>query len=339
MVAQIVHHTPYPIHPSVKDRLHPDYVAFYNKYLINQQPAHLQPIAVSRRGGSVVVCNSDPLPVGKSEDICIPRQESAGPEVSIRYFTPQGDPPGSGWPAVLYVHGGGWVFGDIDTENNVCTNMTVRSKCVVITTDYRLAPENPWPAAIHDTWEAFLWTVSQGAKLLNLDLGKMAVAGASAGANIAAVIVQNATLRPQPGVSICSQLLVVPITDNTANTYSNPTWKAFEFTAGLSAKKMLWYRQHYLPCQANWTHREASPLLASDEVFSRLPPANIIVGELDVLRHDGEEYARKLEANGVSAVVTVMEGMPHPFLAMDAVLDAGKRAITIMCEDLVRAFA
>ncbi|EXJ84524.1 triacylglycerol lipase [Capronia epimyces CBS 606.96] len=338
MVAEI-HHPPYPLHSSVKDRLHPDYVAFYNKYLLTQQPAHLQPLAISRRAGSVVVCHSDPLPVGKTEDLFISRRETPGPQLPIRCFTPPGEPPRSGWPVVLYFHGGGWVFGDLDTENNVCTNMAVRAKSVVITTDYRLAPEEPWPAAIHDSWEAFLWTTAQGQSLLNIDLSKMAVSGASAGANIAAVIAQKAALRPQPGVSMRSQVLVVPITDNTATPYSSPTWKAFEFTAGLPAKKMLWYRHHYLPNQADRSHQEASPLMASDEVFKQLPPAKILVGELDVLRHEGEEYGRKLKANGVPASVTVMEGMPHPFLAMDAVLEAGKKAITIMCDQLVRAFA
>lgn len=167
----------------------------------------------------------------------------------------------------------------------------------------------------------------------------MAVCGASAGANIAAVIVQNAALQPQPGVTIRSQVLVVPITDNTATPCSNASWKSFEFTAGLPAKKMLWYRHHYLPDQTDWSHREASPLLGPDEVFARLPPATILVGELDVLRHDGEEYGRKLNANGVPAEVMVMEGMPHPFLAMDAVLEAGKRAITMICDELLRVFA
>ncbi|KAL2438701.1 AB hydrolase superfamily protein [Exophiala dermatitidis] len=204
---------------------------------------------------------------------------------------------------------------------------------------HRLAPEEPWPAAIEDSWEAYLWTTSHGARMLNLDISKMAVSGASAGAKIAAVIAQKAALRPQPGATILSQLLAVPITDNTACPCSNPTWKAFEFTAGLSAQKMLWYRQHYLPNKADWSHPEASPLLAPDEVFQKLPPAVIILAELDVLKHEGMEYAKKLEANGVPVKVTVMESMPHPFLAMDGVLEAGRKAITIICDELTRAFA
>jgi acetyl esterase/lipase len=170
-------------------------------------------------------------------------------------------------------------------------------------------------------------------------LNKVAITGSSAGANIAAVVAQKAALRPQPGVSLRSQVLVVPVTDNTATPCSSPTWKTFEFTAHLPARKMLWYRRHYLPNPADWGNREASPLLATDEIFRLLPPTYIIVGELDVLRHDGEEYARRLKACGVATRVTVAEGMPHPFLAMDAVLEAGRTAITNICGELTRAFA
>ncbi|ETI21204.1 hypothetical protein G647_07548 [Cladophialophora carrionii CBS 160.54] len=342
MVAQLapVQSPPNPLHPSVQDRLHPEYVAFYNKYILHAQQVHLLPVEVARISGNVPPSHSKPLPVGKIHDLSLSRRETPGPEVPIRCFIPPGAPPRSGWPLVHYYHGGGWVFGDIDTENTVCTHICVRSRAVVITTDYRLAPEDPFPAAIHDAWESFLWsTSSQGQARLKLDLSRVAISGASAGANIAAVIAQKAVLRPQPGVSLRSQVLVVPVTDNTATPCSSPTWKAFEFTAHLPAKKMLWYRHHYLPNQADWSGREASPLLAPDDVFKLLPRSYIIVGELDVLRHDGEEYARKLTANGVPTELSIAEGMPHPFLAMDAVLEAGRTAITNICEELIRAFA
>src|SRR5262249_12490915 len=104
MVAQF-HQPPYPLHTSVRDRLHPDYVAFYNKHLINQQPVHCQPISVSRAAGNALPGPTEPLPVGSKHDILIPRQESCGPNVAIRCFIPPGLPPRSGWPMVLYFHG------------------------------------------------------------------------------------------------------------------------------------------------------------------------------------------------------------------------------------------
>lgn len=327
---------PYPLHESVKDKLHPEYVAFYNKYLINAQQVHYQPVAASRVGGKIIPGGSDPLPVGKTQDLAIQRQESEGPDVQIRCFTPEGNPPANGWPVMIYYHGGGWVLGNIATENAVCTNMCVRAKCVVITTDYRLAPENPWPAAVHDSWETVLWLFGQGKSLLSADVSKVAIGGSSAGGNLAAVMTNKALTRND--ISFRLQLLVVPVTDNTASVTSNPTYKSCENTAALPAEKMLWYRRHYLPNEADWSKPEASPIFYPEENFKHLPPAVVIVGGLDVLRHEGEEYARKLRDAGVKAEVNVMEGMPHPFLAMDAVLEAGARAITILCTSLASTF-
>jgi triacylglycerol lipase len=141
MVAQLapVQSPPYPLHHSVKNRLHPEYVAFYDKYILHAQPVYDLSIDVARISGGVPPSHSKPLPVGKTQDISIFRQETPGPNVPIRCFTPPGVPPRSGWPLVHFHHGGGWVFGDIDTENTVCTNICVRSRAVVITTDYRLA--------------------------------------------------------------------------------------------------------------------------------------------------------------------------------------------------------
>lgn len=210
----------------------------------------------------------------------------------------------------------------------------------------RLAPEHPYPAAVHDSWEALLWTVTKGAQVLNLNVSKLAIGGSSAGGNLAAVMTQKALLLRQQRPSFLSrdieflkQLLIVPVTDNTASVENNPTYKSSEHVPALPALKMLWFRNHYLPNRDTWVETEASPLLFPAERFADLPPAIVIVGQLDVLRHEGEEYARKLRDAGVEAKVEVMPGMPHPFLAMDAVLDEGKRAITILCDTLVEVFA
>jgi triacylglycerol lipase len=135
---RMVHRPSFPLHDSVKDRLDPEYVAYYNKYLSNQKPAHLLPLTLSRLGNNNVPNpTGEPLPVGNQQDISIPRQVSSGPEVRVRCFVPDGEPPSFGWPLVLYIHGGGWVFRDISTENTFCTHMCVRARAVVITTDYR----------------------------------------------------------------------------------------------------------------------------------------------------------------------------------------------------------
>ncbi|KAH7316991.1 esterase/lipase/thioesterase [Stachybotrys elegans] len=333
---------PYPLHDSVKDLLDPEYVEFYKKYLLDVPQVHYQPVAASRVGGRIIPGGTDPVPVGKTIDVKILRQESEGPAVPARVFVPPGSPPPSGWPIFLWYHGGGWVLGNIDTENSLCTNLCIRAGCIVVTTDYRLTPEHPFPAAVHDGWEAVLWVITGGAAKdaeSAIDLSRFSVGGSSAGANMAAVMTQKALGHPafagKPGFRF--QLLVVPVTDNTATTESSPTYRSYEHTAALPVEKMLWYRRHYLPNEADWSSPEASPLLVSDDVFAKLPPAFVAVAGLDVLRWEGEEYARRLQRAGVMAEVHVAEGVPHPFLVMDAVLKKGRDGVNLLCEKLAVA--
>jgi len=134
------------------------------------------------------------------------------------------------------------------------------------------------------------------------------------------------------------QLLNVPVTDNTASPHTNLSWRENEFSPALPAKKMLWFRRHYLPVEGTWGEEEASPLLYVDG-WERMPRALVVVGELDVLRSEGEAYAEKLRDAGVEVDLKVMKGMPHPFLAMDGVLQQGRGTITFMVEALKEVFA
>ncbi len=128
---------PYPLHESVKDKLDPEYVNFYNKYIINNQQVHYQPVEASRTSGTLIPGGGPLLSVGKTEDFVIKRKETDGEDVKIRCFTPEGQKPQNGWPVTIYYHGGGWVLGNINTENTVCTNMCSRVKAVIISVDYR----------------------------------------------------------------------------------------------------------------------------------------------------------------------------------------------------------
>ena len=119
------------------EKLHPDYVKFYNEHIFDKQQVHLQPVEASRTSGVLIPGGGPNIPVGKTEDFSFPRKATDGPEVVVRTFTPEGERPAEGWPLMLYFHGGGWVLGTIDTENPVCTNLCARAKCVVVTVDYR----------------------------------------------------------------------------------------------------------------------------------------------------------------------------------------------------------
>ncbi|KUJ12336.1 uncharacterized protein LY89DRAFT_688084 [Mollisia scopiformis] len=328
---------PYPLHASITSKLDPDYAAFYNTHLIDKQQVHLQPVSASRTSGVLIPGAGPKLPVGKTEDFLVPRTQTSGPDIPIRVFTPATKKPENGWPVMMYYHGGGWVLGNIDTENVVCTNLCKRANCVVITVDYRLAPENPYPAAVHDSWESLLWLQSTGSFLLSLDLSKAAIGGSSAGGNLAAIMCHKALSSPSLVPRFKAQLLIVPVTDNTALTTNNASWKENEFVPALPALKMLWYRNHYLPDEESWKEPEASPLLY-ESGWEEQPKALVVVGELDVLRTEGEEYAGKLRKAGVEVDLRIMKGMPHPFLAMDGVMRQGAETITAMVEMLVEVF-
>ena len=190
---------------------------------------------------------------------------------------------------------------------------------------------------MHDSWETLLWLRSTGFTQLSLNPKKVAIGGSSAGGNLAAVMCHKALSSPSLVPSFVMQLLIVPVTDNTASTSSTLSWRENEFSPALPAEKMSWYRRHYLPDERTWGEVEASPLLYSDG-WKRQPKALIVVGELDVLRSEGEAYAEKLRAAGVEVQLKVMKGMPHPFLAMDGVLQQGRDTITFMAEALKEAF-
>ncbi|KAH8684268.1 alpha/beta hydrolase fold-domain-containing protein [Tricladium varicosporioides] len=334
---------PYPLHPSILPKLDPTYRDFYNRHIIDKQQVHLQPVSASRTSGILIPGGGPQLPVGKKEDILIRRRETDGPDIPVRVFTPDGECPEDGWPLMVYYHGGGWVLGNIETENTVCSHLCNRARCVVLSVDYRLAPENPYPSAVHDSWEPLLWLVSTGFSRFQINPSKCAIGGSSAGGNLAAIMCHKALSCPSLVPQFLTQLLIVPVTDNTALTSNTPSWSENEFVPALPAAKMMWYRHHYLPDKSQWAEPEASPLLYGDNNgvegrWSKLPPALVVVGELDVLRDEGVKYAEKLEENGVKADLKVMKGMPHPFLAMDGVLVQGRKTIGFMVDGLREAF-
>ncbi|PQE30288.1 AB hydrolase superfamily protein [Rutstroemia sp. NJR-2017a WRK4] len=380
---------PYPLHPSILPHLDPVYHTFYNTHLINSQVVHHQPLSVSRSSAILLPGASDPVSVGEVRDLQIPQpcsskkineqeegEDKSGNEsrIPIRAFIPAAPTPKGGWPLCMYFHGGGWVLGGIDTENTVCSNLCKRGKVVVVTVDYRLAPEPPYPAALNDCQTALLHLLTHPA-LLPINPSLLALAGSSAGGNIAAVLSHRLT-----SLELCSdflgqnfpppklQLLIVPVMDNTAmpsefdsgksslsassssssisssssasssstpGTNSYPSWTQNQHTPALPAAKMLWFRQHYLPSPHTWSEPGASPLLHSSG-WENLPRTLVVVGGLDVLRDEGVKYAEKVGKEKCKLVE--WEGMPHPFLAMDGVLKQGAETISYMVEELRDVF-
>ncbi|KAI0052859.1 hypothetical protein FA95DRAFT_1482627 [Auriscalpium vulgare] len=322
----------HPLHPDILPRLDPEYAAFHNEHLVNRTHPHEIPWDPSIRNAPTVPGSSPPLKVGGIADYSLSK-------CKMRVFTPEGPAPVRGWPVFIFFHGGGWTLGSIDSENAFATNMCKYASCVVVSVDYRLAPEHPFPAAVEDAIESLEWVWRQGKSTLDVDLDQIAIGGSSSGGNLAAVLSHKATLMSPP-IPLVFQLLVVPVTDNTAaesGTYAS--WTENAETAWLPAVKMVWYRQKYLPNAEDWPKWESSPILAPDELFPKSPKTWVAVTELDVLRDEGIAYGQKLMKAGVEVEIKVYKGAPHPIMAMDGgVLTLGKQLVSDAALALAQAF-
>jgi acetyl esterase/lipase len=323
-----------PLHPDILPRLDEEYISFYNEHLANTLGVYQRPWTPSIRDEPPQPGGSDPIPVGSIRDVQLT-------SCRARVFTPEGDAPPAGWPVIVYFHGGGWVLGSINTENAFATNLCSRSKVVVFSVDYRLAPENPYPAAVHDAWDALLWVHTNGAKELGVDISRIAIGGSSSGGNLASIIAHKA-VQASPPISLIFQMLIVPVIDNTASPDSSPdnqypSWVENKYTPSLVPEKMLWFRKQYLPNEADRTKWDASPIFAPEDSFKKVPNAWIGVCELDLLRDEGIRYGEVLRKFGKEVEIKVYEKSPHPIMANDKYVSKGRQLISDACEALSKA--
>jgi acetyl esterase/lipase len=234
------------------------------------------------------------------------------------------------------MHGGGWVLGSIDSENAQCSTFTKEAHCVTIAVDYRLAPEHPWPAAVEDSLEALQWLHERGPELLGINREQVTVGGSSAGANLAAILSLHAPALDPP-ISIVMQLLNVPTVDQTLMPNSE-LWQQRPHAPWLPSDKMIWYRRLYLPNESDWSHPDASPMLAKKEDLARSPKTLVCVAEQDLLCAEGLAYAEVLRGLGVEVTVKKYAGSTHNLMAADAVLDSGKQLVQDNIDALRKQF-
>jgi acetyl esterase len=266
-----------------------------------------------------------PEPVGRVENRTLPGPN--GP-IPVRVYTPHGN--NGPFPCVVYFHGGGWVIGSLDSHDDVCRMVANRSRAVVVSVDYRLAPESKFPVAAEDAYAATTY-VAQRPGEFGIDPARIAVAGDSAGGNLAAAV--TLMTRDRQGPSIVSQVLIYPVTDHRFDTGSY-----IENAEGyfLTRAAMQWFSGHYLREASDAENPYASPLRAKD--LKNLPPAHIITAEFDPLRDEGEAYGDRLRAAGVPVVVHRYDGMVHGFVPLAQVIPQGQQAIDECSEALRRAF-
>ena len=249
--------------------------------------------------------------------------------IPLRVYRPGGVPDSRPLPVLVFFHGGGWVIGDIETHDVVCRQVTAEAGISVISVDYRLAPENKFPAAVDDAWAATRWIAAHGAEL-GIDPARLAVGGDSAGGNLAAVVALLA--RDAGGPKISLQVLTYPVTDLGAETKSYA-----DLAEGymLTRDSMRWFRAHYLSKEEDALDWRVSPIRATS--LAGLPPALVITAGFDPLRDQGQAYALRLSEAGVSVDAVCFGGMIHGFVPMGRLIDTSFRAVTLIADSLRQA--
>lgn len=282
-------------------------------------------VAEARAGLAAMAAMS----VGVDEVAHVDNRRIPGPagDIPVRIYRPDS---AAALPILTYFHGGGWVVGDLDSHDNVCRALARRTPCVVVSVDYRLAPEHKYPAATDDCYAATCWTAAHAAELGG-DPTRLSIGGDSAGGNLAAVVALMA--RDRGGPALRHQLLVYPVTDARCDSKSFVENRTGYF---LTEVMMKWFWNLYLPTPADGEHMLASPLRAAS--VDGLPCALVITAEFDPLRDEGEAYGARLQAAGIATTVTRYNGVVHGFFGMTTIfnqagpaLDQAAAAIRAAC--------
>ena len=274
-----------------------------------QDPERLHGYLNSIRGH--VELPESPIPVSQVD------QETAF-TVPVRVY--HGDAPSA---VIVYMHGGGWVAGDLNTHDAVCRYLARHTPAVVVNVDYRLAPETPYPGPLDDTFSALCWSAERAADW-GVTSGRLVVAGSSSGGNLAAAAALHARDTGWP--ALAGQILIYPVTDHVTDTESYRLFGDGDYY--LSAVQMDWYWQQYVPDPACRTDPYASPLRAGD--LTGLPPAFVLTAEFDPLRDDGELYAARLQKAGVPVELVRYPGQIHGFVALVGVFDDAEKALAMI---------
>jgi len=280
------------------------------------------PIDIARRNYAkmLYLYRTEPRSEVAVEDCVIPRREHEGGALAARLYRPaqSGDEP---LPALLWLHGGGWTLGDLAGYDPLCRAIAHAAGIAVFALDYRLAPENRFPAALDDAWQALCWLQRQGGGH-GLDTSRLAVGGDSAGGNLAAVL---ALLARDVGMTLAQQLLIYPAVDLSTDWQPDAPYKTGHF---LDAEGMRWFMYNYLDAEADRLDWRASPSLAKNH--TGLAPALVLSAECDPLTPSVAAYARQLQAAGVPVRYHDYAGAIHGFLTFPRIFPVADEAIAWM---------
>lgn len=275
----------------------------------------------------VIAIGLDPPPGVLARDVAI---ESGDASFGVRIYRPE-ETEQSMLPVVILLHGGGWVVCDLESHDHICRHLAKEGDCAVVSVDYRLAPEHPFPAAVADTVEALVWTATN-ADSLAIDRNRIALFGDSAGGNLAAVAALMAGRGDIPPV--CLQILVYPVCDVSRRSQS---YERNGRDYVLPQSSMEFFIKSYVPEAVMRTDWRASPALSTE--LGRSPPTIIYTAEYDVLHDEGAEFAAALSAAGVAVEHREIAGHMHGFLTSGKLIPVAKVVLQDVGADLRRHFA
>lgn len=311
-------------------KLDPDAQALLDAAIRAGRPAveTLTPVAARKMMREIRTALKQPQPVvAEVRDISIPGPHGAIPARLYRSRAPKA---GEAQPAMVYFHGGGWVFGDIETHDNLCRSLANVADCIVISVDYRLAPEHKFPKAFDDCWAAVKWAADNAASL-SIDPERLAVGGDSAGGNLAAAVCQMAVRENAPQLTY--QVLFYPTVDLSL---SHDSFKRAGTGFNLTFAAMAWFRDLYLNDKQEIDDWRASPLRAED--LKGVPPAYVTTAGCDPLCDEGDAYARLLEQHGVTVKYRHFPGQMHGFAAMSGFVAAADQVLADVGAELKRVW-
>jgi acetyl esterase len=290
-------------------------------------PVYLLPVAQARaRLTAAFATRGEPEHVFDVTNHVVP-----GPTASlgVRAYRPL---PDATLPCLVFFHGGGWTVNNLETHDGLCRSLANRTNCVVLSVDYRLAPEHKFPAAIEDSYLAVQWAVNNAHRLA-IDPERLAIGGDSSGGTQAAVVAQLARDRGGPGIAF--QWMAYPPTD-----YYLPGTESYrQMASGYSMSRdwMIWFWNHYLESTADVSNPYVSPLRATS--FAGLPPALIMTAEFDPLRDEGELYAQRLSGAGIAVTVRRYDGLMHGFLLQRHRIRGAAAAFNDLVESITEALS
>ncbi|QGA53655.1 alpha/beta hydrolase fold domain-containing protein [Sulfolobus sp. E5-1-F] len=306
-----------PLDPQVKDLL------TKMNSLLPTTPLTPQEFRKVRNDLFIKMFNNEKVELYNIRDMIVPVRNG---DIKIRVYFPS---QRENLPAVVYYHGGGFVYGNLDTHDSICRLISKLSNTIVVSVDYRLAPEHKFPTQVYDAYDVVKWIAHNGGKL-SIDTSRIAVAGDSAGGNLSAVV--SILDRDNKENIVKYQIMIYPVVNMLD---SSPSMYNYGDGYFLTYERILWYNKQYVKDDSDYYNPLASPILAE---LQNLPPALVITAEYDPLRDQGEMYAHKLKANGVKAISLRYNGMIHGFVSFYEYLDTGREAIHHIASSIRKMF-